>query len=79
MEGPFVGCGVAEVEGEQLLVGNFAGLLIETSFLEAIGSVEEPAVLGHRGDEQRFGGVGGGVIVGELLEEVVVGGLAFAG
>ncbi len=92
MEGSFVRCWfpvyrlelasqacVAKVEGEELLVGDFGGLLIEAGFLEAVGPVEEPAVLRHGRDEQSFGSVGRFVIGGQLAYEVVVDGLVFAG
>ncbi len=79
MEGPFVRCSVAEIEGEEFLIGDFGGFLVEAGLLEAIGPVEQPAVLGHAGDEQGFGGFGWLVLGGELLEEIVVSGLVFAG
>ena len=79
MEGSLVRCGVAHVEREELLVDDFGGFLVEAGFLEAIGPVEEPAVLGHACDEQSFGGFGRFVLGGEVVEEVVVSGLVFAG
>ena len=72
-------CCVAEIEGEELLIGNFSGFLVEGGLLEAVGAVEEPAVLGHASDEQGFGCLGWFVLGGELAEEIVVGGLVFAG
>ena len=76
MKGSLVGCGfpvyrlelasqacVAEVEGEEFLVGDLCGFLIEAGLLRAVGPVEEPAVLGHGGDEQGFGGVLRGLLV----------------
>ncbi len=59
MEGSFVGGGVALVEVETLFVGNFAGFEMEAGVLEARGSIEQPAMLGHADHEQVFGrGVG---------------------
>ena len=70
---------VAEVEGEELLVGDFRGFLVEAGFLEAVGTLEQPSVLGHGGDQQGFGGFGWFVLVAKGSEQGVVLSLVFAG
>ena len=92
MKGSFVGCGfpvyrlelasqacVPQVEGEEFLIGDLGGFLVEAGFLEAVGPVEEPAVLGHSGNQQGFGGVLRVLLVAKGLEQGVVVGLVFAG
>ena len=79
MEGSFVRCRVAEVEREELLIGDLGGFLIEAGLLQAIGTVEEPAVLGHCGNQESFGGVLRRLLVHEGLEQGVVLRLVFAG
>jgi len=79
VEGSLVRGGVAEVEREEFLIGDLAGFLIEAGLLQAIGAVEEPAVLGHSGDEQSLGSVLRVLLVAKCLEQSVVLSLVFAG
>ena len=79
MKGPLVGGGVAEVEGKEFLVFNLTGSLIEAALLQAIRTVKQPAVLGHRCDQQSFGGVLRFLLFHEGFEQGVVFSLILAG
>ncbi len=47
VEGAGVGGLVAEIEGEQRGVGDFAGLRVEAGVLEGLGAAGEPVGFGH--------------------------------
>ena len=61
------------------MIGDLRGFLIEAGFLQTVGSVEEPAVLGRSGNQQGFGGVLGSLLVYQGFQQGVVLSLVFAG
>ena len=65
MEGAGVSGFVAEVEGEELGVGDLAGLLVEAAGLEVRGAVGEPVRFGHGVNQDGLGFGGWLMFVGE--------------
>jgi hypothetical protein len=67
VEGSGVGGLVAEIEGEEFLVGDMAVEGIEAGIGSALGAVGEPMGFGHAVDEDGFGFGDGLMFVGQGL------------